>query len=86
MNKPMDYMMAAKPIVCAIEAGNDPVTEAACGLTVAPENPQAIATGILRLCRLPEEERRAMGERGRAHILKHQTYAVLAEKFLNALK
>lgn len=86
MNKRMDYMMAARPVLHSVEAGNDPVAEAACGVTVAPENPQAIADGIQRLARLPEEERRAVGERGRAYILKHQTYSVLAEKFLNALK
>jgi glycosyltransferase involved in cell wall biosynthesis len=36
-NKLMDYMIAARPIV-AVEAGNDPVGEAGCGLTVPPEN------------------------------------------------
>ena len=45
-NKLMDYMMAARPVLMAIDAGNDPVRDADCGLTVEPENPIAIAQGI----------------------------------------
>ena len=82
-NKIMDYMMAAKPIISAISAGNDPVAEAQCGITVEPENPQAIADGILKLAALSKEEREAMGKRGREYILKNQTYDILAKKFLD---
>ena len=82
-NKIMEYMMAGKPIINAIKAGNDPVMEAGCGITVEPENPQAIADGILKLAALSQEEREAMGKRGRDYILKNQTYDILAKKFLD---
>jgi len=82
-NKMMDYMMAAKPIISAIGAGNDPVAEAQCGITVEPENPQAIADAILKLAALSQEEREVMGKRGRDYILKNQTYDILARKFLD---
>ncbi len=85
-NKLMDYMMAAKPVLCAINAGNDPVAEAHCGLTVAPENPKAIADGINQLANLSQAEREEMGQRGREFILKNQTYSVLADKFLEAMQ
>ncbi len=42
-NKLMDYMMAGVPVLHSVEAGNDPVAEAGCGLTVAPESAQAVA-------------------------------------------
>jgi glycosyltransferase involved in cell wall biosynthesis len=84
-NKLMDYMMAGKPVLHSVEAGNDPVAEAACGLTVAPEDPQAIAQGLKRLAALKPGERKSMGERGRQFVLRHHSYPVLAARFLAAL-
>ena len=83
-NKLMDYMMAGCAVLHAVEAGNDPVAEAGCGLTVAPESPEAVADGLQRLAALPADERRAMGERGRAFVLANHTYPVLAQRFLAA--
>lgn len=85
-NKLMDYMMAEKPIVCAIRAGNDPVADVQCGVTVEPGNPQAIADGILKIAQLPKEELEAMGKRGKEFIMKNQTYSVLAARFLKAMQ
>jgi spore maturation protein CgeB len=34
---------------------------------------------------LPPQERRAMGERGRAFVLAHHTYPVLAQRFVEAM-
>lgn len=84
-NKLMDYMMAGVPVLHSVEAGNDPVAEAGCGLTVAPESPQAVAQGLRQLGTLPAGARRAMGERGRQFVLAHHTYPVLARRFLEAL-
>ena len=83
-NKLMDYMMAARPVLHAVEAGNDPVGEAACGLTVAPENPEALVQGIRTLVALGSGERKAMGERGKAYVLSNFTYPILSERFLAA--
>lgn len=84
-NKLMDYMMARKPIVMAIEAGNDPVTEAGCGRTVPPEDPPTIRKAILELAALSPEKRAALGARGRTYILAHHSYPVLAKQFLDTL-
>ena len=83
-NKLMDYMMAGVPVLHSVQAGNDPVAEAECGLTVAPEDAAAIADGLRRLAALPAADRRAMGERGRAFVLAHHTYPVLARRFIEA--
>jgi glycosyltransferase involved in cell wall biosynthesis len=83
-NKLIDYMMAARPILHAVEAGNDPVAEAGCGLTVPPEDPQAVADGIVNLLALGPECRTVLGQRGRRYALAHHTYPVLGRRFLNA--
>jgi glycosyltransferase involved in cell wall biosynthesis len=84
-NKLLDYMMGGCPVLHAVEAGNDPVAEAGCGLTVAPEDPGAIADGVKRLLAMDEGARRTMGARGRHHALSHLTYPVLGQRFLSVL-
>jgi glycosyltransferase involved in cell wall biosynthesis len=84
-NKLMDYMMAARPVLHSVEAGNDPVAESGCGLTVAPEAPEEVARGLRQLAAMSPRERRQFGERGRAYVLKHHAYPVLARQFLAAV-
>lgn len=84
-NKLMDYMMAQRPVLHSVEAGNDPVAEAGAGLTVPPEDAQAVAEGARRLAALPAEARAAMGRRGREFVLANHTYPVLAQRFVEAL-
>jgi glycosyltransferase involved in cell wall biosynthesis len=84
-NKLMDYMMAGRPVLHSVEAGNDPVAEAGCGVTVAPEDARAVADGVLKLAALPPQARRVMGEAGRAFVLQRHTYPVLAQRFLDAV-
>ncbi len=50
--------MAGAPVLHSVEAGNDAVAEAGCGLTVAPESPAAVVDGLRRLAALPVAERR----------------------------
>jgi len=83
-NKLMDYMMAGKPVVHAVSAGNDPVAEAGCGLTVPPGDAAAVADAILTLAALPAAQRQQLGSAGKAFILKNQTYPFLAARFLAA--
>lgn len=85
-NKLMDYMMAGRPILHAVEAGNDPVADAACGLTVAPEDPMTIVDGVRKLLAESHDSRRQIGQRGRQFVLDNHTYAVLAERFVAAFR
>lgn len=85
-NKLIDYMMSGRPIINAIDAGNDPVKEVGCGLSILPENPEAIAKAILKIYNMPEEKRCHMGEKGKKYVLEHHTYPVLAASFLNEIK
>ena len=84
-NKVWDYMMAARPIIWAIKSANDPVADAACGLTVPPEDPQALAESITRLCDMSEEERRAMGMRGYEYVIKYNSTPMLAGQLLSVM-
>ena len=84
-NKLMDYMMAGRAVLHSVEAGNDAVAEAGCGLTVAPESAVAVADGLRALAALTPAARAAMGERGRAFVVANHRYRVLAQHFIDAV-
>ena len=83
-NKLMDYMMAGKPVVHSVSAGNDPVTEAGCGITVPPGDVVAVVDAVLELAAMSQSARNCMGLAGKTAILQNQTYKVLAKRFLNS--
>lgn len=85
-NKIVDYMMAGVPIICAINAGNDPVSEAKCGLSIPPNDHKALATAIMDIMLLGKEGRLKLGEYGRRYAVSNYSYEVLANRFLEALK
>ncbi len=82
-NKMFDYMMASKPIIQAINAGNNLVREADCGFDVEPENVNAIATAIQKLQSMSQTELKQLGKNGHEFVIKNHTYSVLANKFIN---
>lgn len=84
-NKLMDYMMAERPVIQAIEAPNDMVAESGCGITVPPQDPRALADAVLRLMRISAEERAVMGRRGKAYVTANHDYSVLARQFIEAV-
>jgi glycosyltransferase involved in cell wall biosynthesis len=83
-NKLMDYMLAAKPVLHAVDAGNDPVAEAQCGITVPPQDTSAIAEGINKMLRLSKSELNLMGGRGREFVIKNHNYQSLAKSFIES--
>ncbi len=84
-NKLMDYMMAAKPVIQAVDAGNDMVAAAGCGITIKPGNPRALAEAVLRMMSMTPESRAGMGGRGRVYVTEHHDQKTLAGIFLDAM-
>jgi glycosyltransferase involved in cell wall biosynthesis len=79
-NKLFDYMAATKPIIFAANTANNPIREARCGLPVPPENPEKMAEAIIKLYKMPLEEREKMGQRGREYVEKYHSIPVLVDK------
>jgi len=85
LNKLPDYMASGRPVIFTASAANNPVEEARCGLTVPPQDPEALADAVLKLSQMPKEEREAMGRRGREYVEKYHAIPVLAEKLIRCL-
>ncbi len=85
-NKMFDYMMAAKPIIQSINAGNDMVSEANCGFSIPPENPKAVVGAIQKLIALADSERAQLGANGKNYVINNHDYRKLADNFLNLMQ
>lgn len=85
LNKLFDYMAAARPVILAGNPINNPVKEANCGFTVPPRAPHALAEAIVKLNQMPNEERVAMGRRGRECVEKHHAIPALAKRLMDCL-
>ncbi|MDA8387809.1 MAG: glycosyltransferase family 4 protein [Nitrospiraceae bacterium] len=83
-NKLIDYMMAGKPVIHAVNAGNDMVSDSGCGITVAPEEPEAAAQAVIKMTGMTTDERNIMGSKGKKYVLANHDYRVLARRFFEA--
>ena len=81
-NKIFDYMLAAKPIIQAVNTKNDPVALADCGLITSPENPPQLVKAILKMIAMEKSTLQEMGERGREYVKQYHDYQILAEKYV----
>lgn len=85
-NKIFDYMMAGKPVIQAIEAGNNLVREAECGEYAEPDNVQKIVTAVLKISNLSLDERKRLGNNGKTFVLANHSYSILTDKYLKVIE
>lgn len=79
-NKLFDYFNAERPVVFAVNSGNDPVAEARAGLSVPAGDSHALAEAIQTIGDLSDRERKAMGAAGRGFLLREHHFDVLAAR------
>lgn len=85
-NKIFDYMMSAKPIIHSVNAGNDPVLESNCGLSVESEDAHILAETILNMSKMAKQELEKLGQNGKEYVMKKHDYKILSQDFIKALK
>lgn len=81
-NKTFDYMSCKKPVLLAIDGvSRELVEQADCGIYVEPENPIAIANGILQI-KDNQDQLTQMGINGYHFAKQHFDREVLAQQYL----
>jgi len=85
-NKIHEYMAAARPTIFAGKAHNNPIAEAAAGITVAPEDARAIAAAVQKLAAMSIDERWNMGLSARKYVEEHHDFSVLALRLERVLR
>jgi glycosyltransferase involved in cell wall biosynthesis len=81
-SKTLSYLASGRPIVSA--TAGDPamvVEESGAGLTCPPGDPRKLADAVLRMARLSQTERDAMGRAGRHAYQTRYTPAVLLDRY-----
>lgn len=90
MNKVVEYMLAAKPIIATYTGFPSMLNEAKCGVFISSEDSKQasynIQKNILKYYHMPISERIKIGLRGRTWIIQNRTYARLASEYLEVLE
>lgn len=85
-NKLFDYLYAGKPIIYGVDSGEyKPVTDNNAGYQILAEDSSQLVNAVLKLYRMPIEERKCMGENGRRAALQDYEYGKLAKKYADIL-
>ncbi len=84
-HKLLDYMMAGKPVLHAIDTPNDMVSECQCGISIIPESPHDLADAVRRLMQMQRPDLERMGASGKEYVLKNHDYGKLARKFIDSV-
>jgi glycosyltransferase involved in cell wall biosynthesis len=86
-NKIQAYMASGRPIIASLNGeGARLVRESGSGLSAPAEDPGALAKAILTLYRMPEQERRQIGENGRAYYRAHFEHDMLIDELIGHLE
>jgi len=80
LNKLTDYLASGRPIVFFGRSSYDPVRDSDLGASVPSGAPSDIADAIIDLVERSPEERRAMGERAKAHLLRFHDLETLTSR------
>ncbi len=85
LNKACDYLASGRPTVFAGNPGYDPIKEAAAGISVPPNDPEALAAAAEELMALTPEERVQMGRNGREYVARVHGLDVVAARLESVL-
>jgi len=86
LNKIYDYLMAGVPVISGIEAPNNDVAEAGCGITIRPDDPDDLVRAIAEIREMSPEERRQLGDNGRIYVMEKYDYKVIAKQFMEIIE
>lgn len=85
LNKLIDYMLSARPVLASYSGYPSMIDEAGCGAFVPAGDPAAVADELRRFAAMSADERDQMGARGREWLLEHRSYERLAADYHDIL-
>lgn len=86
-NKLFDYMAVGRPIIAVLPPGDTSavLSQAHCGVTVPPENPQILAE-VIKIFAADRQTIEPIGQRGKEYVVHHFSRSDIADKFVGLLE
>ncbi len=85
LNKIIDYMISAKPIIASYSGYPSMINESGCGYFIPAEDYHSLVIKIKEMALMTEFDRNTMGARGLSWLLENRLYERLAEDYLKLL-
>jgi glycosyltransferase involved in cell wall biosynthesis len=84
-NKLFDYFAVGRPVLFAVNAGNNPVAEARCGVSADPRSPPAIAEAMRTLLSCGPDALADMGRQARSYVEAHHDLRRIGARLADVL-
>jgi glycosyltransferase involved in cell wall biosynthesis len=81
LNKLIDYMMAAKPIIASYNGYPSMVNEAQCGKFIPANDVAALRRAVTEYAQMTPDQLREIGQRGKTWIVNHRPYNKIAQAY-----
>lgn len=86
MNKVVEYMLAAKPIIASYNGFPSMINEAKCGFFVSSSSSEELKKTFLSYAKRSKQELQEIGKNGRKWIYENRTYSKLLSEYLEEIK
>ena len=86
MNKVVEYMYAAKPVVASYSGYPSMIDESGSGVFVRANDKETLKFELLQMSKMSTFDLEIMGKKGNNWIRKHRDYSVLAKDYLDRLR
>jgi glycosyltransferase involved in cell wall biosynthesis len=81
LNKLIDYMMAAKPIVASYNGYPSMINEAQCGRFIPVNDAAALQRAIAEYAKMSPDQLNEIGQRGKDWLINHRPYEKIAKEY-----
>lgn len=86
MNKVVEYMLSAKPIIALYTGYPSMINEANCGKFVKTSNSIDLKNAILEIVNMTVTDRNQLGENGKKWVYNHRQYSTLAKEYIDRIE
>jgi glycosyltransferase involved in cell wall biosynthesis len=86
MNKVVDYMLAAKPIIASYNGFPSMINEASCGVFVNGSNPDDLRKVFLEYSNFSSQQLKEIGLNGRKWLIQNRSYEKLARDYISHIE